>query len=58
MWRVREVIAMTNFEAEAEREKGLAGRGIVVGGVGGWERWWMCRVESQEAETRREWGAE
>ena len=54
MRREREERARTSLEGEREREKGLEGRGIMAGNgdVGVWGTWWMCRVESQEAEMR------
>ena len=60
MCRAREAIATTSLVGVREREKGLLGRGILMGGGGvvsdGWlERRWTCRVESQEAETRMLW---
>lgn len=58
MCRVREAIATTSLVGVREREKGLLGRVIVTCGLLGWERWWMWRVESQEAEMRMFWGWE
>ena len=58
MCRVREAIATTSLVGVREREKGLLGRVIVTCGLLGLERWWMWRVESQEAEMRMFWGRE
>lgn len=54
MCRAREAMATTSLVAVREREKGLLGSGIVAGMWAGREGWWMCRVESQEAEIRME----
>lgn len=51
MWRAREAMATTSFVAVRERENGFEGSWIVVGNWAGFDGWWMCRVESQEAET-------
>lgn len=55
MWRARDAIATTSLVAVREREKGLLGNETVMGGFEASERWWMCSVESQEAEMRRFW---
>lgn len=52
MYRSREDIATTNFEAVIDREWGLAGRVMVVGSFEGLARSWKWRVESHDAETR------
>lgn len=54
MCRAREAMATTSLVGVREREKGLLGTGIVAGKWAGLEGWWMCRVESQEAEIRIE----
>lgn len=55
MWRAREAMATTSLVAVSEREKGLLGNKIVVGGFERSERWWMCSVESQDADISRFW---
>lgn len=45
-------MATTSLVAVREMEKGFEGRAIEVGGLEAEERWWIFRVESQEAETR------
>ena len=45
-------MATTSLVAVRERENGFLGSEMVMGGVEGLERWWMCRVESQDAEMR------
>ncbi len=52
MCRAREAMAMTSFVEVRETEKGLEGRAILEAGIEGECGWWMCRVESQEAEMR------
>lgn len=52
MLRAREAIATTSFVAVMDMEKGFEGREIEAMGVDGEESWWMCRVESQDAEIR------
>jgi len=54
MLRAREAMATTSLVAVSEREKGLLGREIVTGGFLV-PRWWMCSVESHEAEMRTFW---
>lgn len=56
MCRAREAMATTSLVGVREREKGLEGRWMVVGTWEGWDGWWMCRVESQEAEISIECG--
>lgn len=51
MCRARATIATTSLDALMERQNGFAGRGIVVGSLDGSERWWIWRVQSQDAET-------
>lgn len=55
MWRAREAMATTSLVAVREREKGLLGNEIVTGDFEGLERWWMCSVESQDADISRFW---
>ena len=52
MWSALDAMATTSFVAVREMENGLSGREIVVGGLDRLERWWICNVESQEAEMR------
>jgi len=47
-------MATTSLVGVSEREKGLLGRGMVAGKWAGCEGWWMCKVESQEAEIKME----
>lgn len=54
MCKAREAIATTSLVGVREREKGLFGSEIVTGGFEV-ERWWICSVESQEAEIKRLW---
>ena len=53
MWSARDAMATTSLEDVREREKGLEGRGIVLGVGSGVDvgEGWMCSVESHEAET-------
>jgi hypothetical protein len=46
-------MATTSLVGVMEREKGLAGSGIVVYSLLGSERLWKWRVLSQDAEIRR-----
>lgn len=52
MWRVREAMATTSFVGVRDMEKGFEGRVTEAMGLEGAERWWIWRVESQEADTR------
>lgn len=52
MCRAREAMATTSFVAVRETEKGLEGSVMRDGGTEGECGWWICSVESQEAETR------
>lgn len=52
MCRAREAMAMTSFVGVRETENGLEGSAMLEGGMEGECGWWMCRVESQEAEMR------
>ena len=52
MWSARVAMAMTSLVGVREMEKGFEGRAIEAAGLEGEEGWWICRVESQEAETR------
>jgi hypothetical protein len=45
-------MAMTNFVALRDIEKGFAGNVIVAVGIEGSSGLWICKVESQEAERR------
>ncbi len=54
MCKAREAIATTSLVGVSESEKGLLGSEIVTGGLE-LERWWIWRVESQEAEIRMLW---
>lgn len=50
MWRAREAMATTSFVGVRESENGFEGSSAVVGTWAGFDGWWMCRVESQEAD--------
>ena len=52
MWRARDAMATTSFVGVSESENGLFGKEILIGSLEGFERWWMCSVESHEADIR------
>ena len=45
-------MATTSLVGDSEIEKGLEGRGMMLGTRVESSVWWMCRVESQDAEMR------
>ena len=52
MCRMREAIATTSLLSDMDMAKGLLGRRIVLETCVGLEGKWICRVQSQAAETR------
>lgn len=55
MCRARDAMATTSLVAVKESENGLFGRGMVTGSFEGFERWWICIVESHEADISMFW---
>ena len=55
MLRARDAIATTSLVAVKESENGLFGREIVTGSFEGFERWWICSVESHDADMSMFW---
>lgn len=52
MCRMRDAMATTSLLSDMDMAKGLLGRRTVLGTCVGLEGMWICRVQSQAAETR------